>query len=125
MERAPPDDAWARRFRLVAWGEGASFLLLLGVAMPLKYWFGLPLAVRIAGMTHGVLFLAYSWMVFDAASAQGWPRKRTAWGFVAGFLPFGTFVFEAKVQGARALQSRAAGSSGDIASSSSSALPRS
>ena len=87
-----------RRFKLVAWLEGASFLLLLGVAMPLKYWMGLPVAVRVAGMAHGVLFLAYSWMVLDAVANRGWRFTRVAWGLLAGLLPFGTFVFESRVR---------------------------
>ena len=39
--------------------EAASFLLLLGVAMPMKYMMDMPLAVRIVGMIHGVLFIAF------------------------------------------------------------------
>ncbi|MBK6693555.1 MAG: DUF3817 domain-containing protein [Myxococcales bacterium] len=89
--------SWLRWFRLVARAEGASFVLLLGVAMPLKYFAGMPLAVRVIGMCHGLLFVAYSWMLIDAAS-RGWPKARAAWGFVAGLLPFGTFVFEARLR---------------------------
>ena len=48
-----------RTLRILGNVEGVSYLLLLGVAMPLKYAFGLPLAVKIVGMAHGVLFLAY------------------------------------------------------------------
>jgi integral membrane protein len=43
---------------MLSWLEGISLLLLLGVAMPLKYLFALPLAVRIVGSVHGILFLA-------------------------------------------------------------------
>ena len=39
--------------------EGISYLLLLGVAMPMKYYFEMPMAVKITGMAHGVLFVAY------------------------------------------------------------------
>ena len=48
-----------RQLRLVALLEGASFLVLLFVAMPLKYLAGMPLAVRIAGSIHGALFIAF------------------------------------------------------------------
>lgn len=89
---------WMRRFKLIAWLEGASFLLLLGVAMPLKYWMGLPLAVRVVGMAHGVLFLLYSWTLLDAVANRDWRFTRGAWGLLAGLLPFGTFVFEARVR---------------------------
>jgi integral membrane protein len=47
------------RFRTVAWIEGLSYVALLFIAMPLKYFADLPLAVRVVGMAHGVLFIAY------------------------------------------------------------------
>ena len=49
-----------KTFRIIAYLEGISFLLLLGVAMPLKYHWGMPLAVRIMGSLHGFLFVAYA-----------------------------------------------------------------
>ena len=45
--------------RLLGNIEGISYLLLLGVAMPMKYYFEMPMAVKITGMAHGVLFVAY------------------------------------------------------------------
>lgn len=86
------------KFRLVAWLEGLSFLVLLGVAMPLKYLFGLPLAVRVVGMLHGVLFVAYVIAVVDALGSGRWQRDRAFWAIVAAVLPFGAFVFEAKLR---------------------------
>lgn len=86
------------KFRLVAWLEGLSFLVLLGIAMPLKYLFGLPLAVRIVGMLHGVLFIMYGIAVIDALSSGRWKRDRAFWAMVASVLPFGAFVFEAKLR---------------------------
>ena len=47
------------RLRAVGMVEAVSFLLLLGVAMPLKYFAGMPLAVKIAGWIHGLLFIAF------------------------------------------------------------------
>jgi integral membrane protein len=82
------------RLRIVGMAEGASFLALLFIAMPLKYAMGLPLAVRIVGMLHGVLFLAYCVVLADAARAKKWPAKRTLGLFVAALLPFGPFVVD-------------------------------
>jgi integral membrane protein len=74
--------------------EGASFLLLLGVAMPLKYLAGQPLAVRVVGMAHGVLFLLFLAALARAAHHHGWPRRRVVAGVVASLVPFGPFWFE-------------------------------
>ena len=75
--------------------EAASFLLLLGVAMPLKYMWGMPLAVRIVGMIHGVLFIAYAIALVAAWRAQKWEYDRPLGLFVAAFIPFGPFVVDA------------------------------
>jgi integral membrane protein len=83
-----------RHLRLVALGEGASFLVLLFVAMPLKYLAGLPLAVRIVGSIHGVLFIAFVLALIRVSIAQTWPVRRSLLAFVASILPFGTFVFD-------------------------------
>jgi integral membrane protein len=83
-----------RHLRIVAFLEGASFLILLFVAMPLKYLAGMPLAVRIAGTTHGLLFLAFVAALYRAADECGWPFRRSLAAFVASIVPFGTFVFD-------------------------------
>lgn len=84
------------RFRWVAYAEGASFLVLLLIAMPLKYWAGLPLAVRVVGLAHGVLFLAYVVLVFEALGASRFSARTAALALLASLLPFGPFVFEAR-----------------------------
>ena len=83
-----------RRLRLVAFLEGSSFLVLLLVAMPLKYLAGYPLAVRIVGSVHGLLFLIFLAALFRAAAERAWPLRRSFAAFVASILPFGTFVFD-------------------------------
>jgi integral membrane protein len=92
------DQLWLRRFGLVAWLEGISFVLLLGVAMPLKYLAGMPLAVRIVGLTHGILFIAYAWMVLGAMSNRDWSGRRVLTALLAGVLPFGALVFHARLR---------------------------
>ena len=83
-----------RQLRLVALLEGTSFLVLLFVAMPLKYLAGLPLAVRIVGSVHGLLFLMFLAALYRAGSHCGWPLSRWLVAFVASVVPFGTFVFD-------------------------------
>ena len=80
------------RLRLVGILEGISFLLLLGVAMPLKYIWDFPLAVRMVGMAHGLLFLLYCLALLLAWLEAKWPLKRAALLFVASLIPFGPFL---------------------------------
>jgi len=84
------------RFRIVAFWEGISYLLLLFVAMPLKYGMGIDAAVRVVGMAHGVLFIAYI-----ATLALAWGRLGTNRGvqtFELSLIPFGTFWLEKRLQ---------------------------
>jgi integral membrane protein len=83
-----------RQFRLVALAEGASFLALLFVAMPLKYLLGLPLAVRVVGSIHGALFIVFVLALIRAGMARPWPFHRWLLAFVSAIVPFGTFVFD-------------------------------
>jgi integral membrane protein len=83
-----------RQLRLVAFLEGTSFLTLLFIAMPLKYLAGLPLAVRIVGSVHGVLFLIFLTALCRAGSERRWPFRRWLIAFVASVVPFGTLVFD-------------------------------
>ena len=85
------------RLRLIAMLEGASFLVLLGVAMPLKYLGGMPHAVRVPGLVHGFLFLAFLYQLASTHSERDWPLSRTALVFVAALLPFGPFVIDRRL----------------------------
>lgn len=87
-----------RWLRVAGWLEGSSFLVLLLVAMPLKYLAGIPIAVRIVGLTHGLLFIAYLAALANAARRLGWPWRRRAAGFVASIVPFGVFFFDASLR---------------------------
>ena len=82
------------RFRYVALAEGVSYLALLGVAMPLKYAFDMPMAVRVVGWIHGVLFMLYMLFGHLAASDQKWGLTFRVWVFGASLIPFGTFVLD-------------------------------
>ena len=90
-------------FRKTAIAEGISFLVLLFIAMPLKYLAAFPIAVTVAGSIHGILFVAFiilAWEVKDQPIVLGW-KKNFAWlftCFVAGILPCGTFVLENRLK---------------------------
>lgn len=60
--------------------------------MPLKYWAGIPSAVRVVGMTHGVLFLVFTYALMETSIVERW--RPTRWGpvFLSSLVPFGTFV---------------------------------
>jgi len=85
------------RFRFAGVLEGSSFLLLLLVAMPLKYFVDWPLGVRVVGMAHGVFFLLYVLAIVPAALDRRWSWKRVVGALVASLMPFGPFIFDAKV----------------------------
>ena len=87
-----------RQFRVVAYLEGISYLLLLGVAMPLKYWAGLPAAVRVMGSLHGALFVVFVIALARAAVARSWPLTRTAWVFASSLVPFGMLFLDRALQ---------------------------
>lgn len=79
------------RLRLVAFLEGVSFLVLLGIAMPLKYLAGQPLAVRHVGMAHGVLFVLYMLLLLAATLEHRWSVRKFGLGFLVSLVPGGTF----------------------------------
>ncbi len=87
-----------RRFRKVSIAEGVSFLLLLFIAMPLKYFADSPAMVKYVGWAHGVLFVAYLIVGLQTAIVCKWSIGRVALGVIASVLPFGPFVFEKSVK---------------------------
>ena len=84
------------QLRLIAILEGISYLVLLFIAMPMKYYFGNPELIRPVGMLHGWLFVLYVLLLLLGHYKTGWGWKITFWGFVLSFLPFGTFYAERK-----------------------------
>ncbi len=82
------------RLRIMGILEGLSFLLLLFVAMPLKYAFGKPEMVSVVGMSHGILFLLYLLLAMLAMLDHGWGMKRLATVGFAAVFPFGPFIIE-------------------------------
>jgi integral membrane protein len=84
------------RFRITALAEGVSFLFLLFIAMPLKYFADMPLFVKYGGWMHGLLFLAYIFFLLEMRNVYKWSLQKTAVAFIASLLPFGTFWIDNK-----------------------------
>jgi len=86
------------RLRAVGMVEAVSFLLLLGVAMPLKYFAGMPIAVKIAGWIHGLLFITFALCLLVAHGERRWSMRWSALILVAALLPFGPFVIDRRLK---------------------------
>lgn len=84
--------------RAIAFLEGCSFLLLLGIAMPLKYIWDMPLAVRIVGAVHGGLFILFCVALVRAWSAARWSLSFAVQVFVSSIVPFGTFYMDGRLR---------------------------
>ena len=84
--------------RVVGFLEGISFLLLLFIAMPMKYIFDNPMLVKYVGMGHGVLFILFLIVLLVVCEKQKWSLKMFILGLIASILPFGPFVFDAKIK---------------------------
>ena len=83
------------RLRVIGFIEGVSYLVLLGVAMPLKYLVELPVAVTIVGTIHGVLYILFALAVLAVSVRYRWWSIGWLLGaFVASIVPFGTFVLD-------------------------------
>lgn len=83
--------SWFRKIALI---EGVSFLVLLFIAMPLKYLADMPQAVKVVGMLHGVLFVLFIILAFEV---KGTYKKSFGWfakSFVSSLVPFGTFIMD-------------------------------
>lgn len=86
------DGAPMRLLRAASLAEGTTLLLLVCVAVPLRHVGGIRAATEIAGSIHGVAFLAFCWLVINAATGEGWSAWRTARLLLAACLPFGGFL---------------------------------
>jgi integral membrane protein len=86
-----------KRFKWVAKAEGISFLILLGIAMPLKYAYDMPKAVTYFGWVHGALFIVYAIFVLQFIIEKKWSFLKAVLAMVAALLPFGPFVFDRKI----------------------------
>lgn len=83
-------------FKTVAFAEGISLLVLLFLAMPLKYCFAMPVFVKVFGMMHGILFITYIILAILLSQKDNWSFKKFFVISLAAIVPFGTFYVEKK-----------------------------
>ena len=86
------------QFRIIGFIEGISYLVLLFIAMPLKYLYENPIPVKIVGMTHGVLFILFMMLLLTAAQKHKWSFKLNSLLFIASLVPFGTFFTDKRLK---------------------------
>ena len=87
--------SWLRKAGIA---EGISFLVLLGIAMPLKYLLHQPMAVKIVGWMHGILFVAFLFLAWEYKTDRSKSFKWFALAFIAAIIPTGTFFFDKKLK---------------------------
>lgn len=87
-----------RNLRWVGTAEGISFLVLLFIAMPIKYMLGIPELVKYVGWAHGILFIGYIAAVFAAIRAMQWNWFAVLVALAASLVPFGTFVLDRQLK---------------------------
>ena len=86
-----------KTFKILAIAEGISFLILLLIAMPLKYTFQIPEPVKYVGWAHGVLFVLYCILLLQVFIVVKWSFFKILVAFIVSFIPFGTFWLDAKI----------------------------
>ena len=86
---------WLRKAGIA---EGISFLVLLGIAMPLKYLLHQPMAVKICGWIHGILFVTFLFLAWEVKTDRNKSLKWFALAFLAAIIPTGTFFFDKKLK---------------------------
>jgi len=85
-----------KSFRKISILEALSFLLLLGIAMPLKYIWGYPNMVQVVGMAHGLLFILYVLGALIMSQSLNWSKQTLLIVLVCSVLPFGPFYADRK-----------------------------
>jgi integral membrane protein len=86
------------RLRIIGYLEGISLLVLIFIAVPMKYYFGNPSLSKLLGPIHGAIFLLFLFNALSVGVEQNWKFKTTTWKIItACFIPFGTFYIDAKI----------------------------
>ena len=94
--------SWLRKAGIA---EGISFLVLLCIAMPLKYLLHQPMAVKIFGWAHGMLFVSFLFFAWEVKTDRNKSLKWFATAFLAAIIPTGTFFFDKKLKEAERVSS--------------------
>lgn len=87
-----------KTFCRIAVAEGISYILLLGIAMPLKYLNDMPGPVKYVGWLHGLLFVLYCIYLLIVWIKLKWTFGKVLLAFFASLLPFATFILDRKLR---------------------------
>lgn len=87
-----------QRFRIIAIIEGISYLVLLFIAMPLKYFADFPYMVTYFGWLHGLLFVIFGILLIQSWGQYRWSFWKAALAFISSLIPFGTFIFDRELK---------------------------
>lgn len=80
-----------KKFRFINKIEGISFLILLFIAMPIKYYLDVPMATKIVGMIHGLLVFAFLYQIIEAKKEANLSFKTVGLYSLLSLIPFGSF----------------------------------
>ena len=83
---------------MIGWIEGVSFVALVFFAMPLKYVWGEPGAVRVVGMAHGVLWVAFCMVLAETTLREKWGWREALIPFLAALVPLGPFLIDGRLR---------------------------
>ena len=83
---------------MIGFAEGSSFLTLLFIAMPMKYFLGMPEVVKVVGSIHGALFVLYVGLLATIHVRQRWSSMFSLYALVASIIPFGTFMLDKQLR---------------------------
>ncbi|WP_441244864.1 DUF3817 domain-containing protein [Tardiphaga sp. 768_D3_N2_1] len=81
-----------RRLKLASVLEGTTLILLVCIAVPLKYVWEWPLGVRLMGPVHGIAFLAYCWLLLETVGVGLWLRREATLLLLSAFVPFASIL---------------------------------
>lgn len=85
------------RFRIIAFIEGVSYILLLFIAVPIKRIWGIPEPVKYLGWAHGILFMLFIVALIHVMIVNKWSIIKGGIAFISSLIPFGTFILDSKV----------------------------
>lgn len=86
------------RFRIISLLEGLSYLILVFIAMPIKYIGENPYPVKVVGMGHGILFILFCIFLFEALKKCNWSKTISIKYFIYSLIPFGFLVIEKSIK---------------------------
>ena len=86
--------SYFKRFLFINKIEGLSYIILLFIVLPFKYYFSLPLAIKIIGSIHGAIFLLFLYRLYQLSTKIDIPFKESSLYLILSLIPFGSFYID-------------------------------